>query len=327
VSSEIGVAPATDASPAKPMTVVPVRHWGQWIVTVVMIVLAAVLVQSLLTNPRFQWNTVFAFFFNGQIVKGLGTTIALTVIAMVVGVVIGVVMALGRESRNPVVAAAASLYVGFFRGTPLLVQLIFWFNLAALYPVLSLGVPFGPALLSGDTNVLITPFAAAILGLGLNEGAYMSEIVRAGLQSVDPGQTQAAQALGMKKGQVFRRIVLPQAMRVIIPPTGNETISMLKTTSIVSVIAIPEILWQAQAIYSKSYQVIPLLITVSLWYLLLTTVLSVGQHYLERHFKRGDLRVAETSALMTLVGRMIPRHDPIGTPAATGPIPTERETR
>jgi polar amino acid transport system permease protein len=327
VSSEIGVAPATDAASAKPMTVVPVRHWGQWIVTVVMLVLAAVLVQSLLTNPRFQWNTVFAFFLNGQIVKGLGTTIALTIIAMVVGVVIGVVMALGRESRNPVVAAAASLYVGFFRGTPLLVQLIFWFNLAALYPVLSLGVPFGPALLSGDTNVLITPFAAAILGLGLNEGAYMSEIVRAGLQSVDPGQTQAAQALGMKKGQVFRRIVLPQAMRVIIPPTGNETISMLKTTSIVSVIAIPEILWQAQAIYSKSYQVIPLLITVSLWYLLLTTVLSVGQHYLERHFKRGDLRVAETSALMTLVGRMIPRHDPIGAPAATGPIPTERETR
>ena len=297
-----------------PMPVVPVRHYGQWIVTIIMLVLAAVAVQSLLTNPRFQWNIVFSYFFNGQVLKGLLTTIMLTVIAMVVGVVIGVVMALGRESRNPVIAGAASLYVGFFRGTPLLVQLIFWFNLAALYPVLSLGVPFGPALLSGDTNVLITPFAAAILGLGLNEGAYMSEIVRAGLQSVDPGQTQAAQALGMQKRQVFRRIVLPQAMRVIIPPTGNETISMLKTTSIVSVIAIPEILWQAQAIYSKNYLVIPLLITVSLWYLIVTGVLSIGQHYIERHFKRGDLRVHERSALMTIVARFLPRHDPASTP-------------
>lgn len=287
-----------------------------------MLVIAALIIQSLVTNPRFQWDVVFGYFLNGQILKGLWTTIGLTVIAMAVGVIIGVVMALGRESRNPVVAAAASLYVGFFRGTPLLVQLIFWFNLAALYPVLTLGVPFGPALWTGDTNVLITPFAAAVLGLGLNEGAYMSEIVRAGLQSVDPGQTQAAQALGMKKAQVFRRIVLPQAMRVIIPPTGNETISMLKTTSIVSVIAIPEVLWQAQAIYSKTYQVIPLLITVSLWYLLMTTVLSTGQYYLERHFKRGDLRPTEKSALMTFVHRVIPRHDPVATPATTGPIPT-----
>jgi len=299
------------------MQVVPIRHFGQWIVTIIMLVLAAVAIQSLLTNPRFQWQVVFSYFLNGQVLKGLLTTIMLTVIAMVVGVIIGVIMALGRESRNPVIAGAASLYVGFFRGTPLLVQLIFWFNLAALYPVLSLGIPFGPALLSGDTNVLITPFAAAILGLGLNEGAYMSEIVRAGLQSVDPGQTQAAQALGMRKGQVFRRIVLPQAMRVIIPPTGNETISMLKTTSIVSVIAIPEILWQAQAIYSKNYLVIPLLITVSLWYLLVTGILSIGQFYIERHFKRGDLRVHERSALMTIVARFLPRHDPISTPTNT----------
>ena len=317
--TNVGAAPTPGAArtTTAPMQVVPIRHFGQWIVTIIMLVLAAVAIQSLLTNPRFQWQVVFSYFLNGQVLKGLLTTIMLTVIAMVVGVIIGVIMALGRESRNPVIAGAASLYVGFFRGTPLLVQLIFWFNLAALYPVLSLGIPFGPALLSGDTNVLITPFAAAILGLGLNEGAYMSEIVRAGLQSVDPGQTQAAQALGMRKGQVFRRIVLPQAMRVIIPPTGNETISMLKTTSIVSVIAIPEILWQAQAIYSKNYLVIPLLITVSLWYLLVTGILSIGQFYVERHFKRGDLRVHERSALMTIVARFLPRHDPISTPTNT----------
>ncbi|MCD5351005.1 amino acid ABC transporter permease [Kineosporia mesophila] len=279
--------------------------------TVVLLVITVLVIRSLLTNPRFQWDIVFSYFLNGQVLDGLVTTIVLTVVAMAVGVVMGVLMALGRESRNPVVSGAAALYIGFFRGTPLLVQLIFWFNLAALYPVLSVGIPFGPTLASGSANTLITPMVAAILGLGLNEGAYMSEIVRAGLQSVDPGQTQAAHALGMRKGQVFRRIVLPQAMRVIIPPTGNETIAMLKTTSLVSVIAIPELLFQVQAIYSRTYQVIPLLITVSLWYLLLTAVLSTGQFYLERHFRRGDLRPAEKPFL----ARLLARRDPLAQPA------------
>jgi len=188
------------------------------------------------------------------------------------------------------VASACSFYVGFFRGTPLLVQLIFWFNLAALYPAIAFGVPFGPHLVTGDANKLITPFVAAILGLGLNEAAYMAEIVRAGLLSVDHGQTQAAQALGMTQRQIFRRIVLPQSMRVIIPPTGNQTISMLKTTSLVSVIALHDLLYASQIIYSRTYLVIPLLITASLWYLIVTTVLSVGQYYIERHFKRGDMQ-------------------------------------
>jgi polar amino acid transport system permease protein len=304
--------------------VVPVRHYGQWLATAVVLVVAGLIVVSLITNPRYQWSLVFSYVLNPQILEGLGTTLYLTVIAMVVGVVIGVVMALSRESSNPVVGAAASGYIAFFRGTPLLVQLIFWFNLAALYPVVSLGIPFGPTLFTESTNVLITPFLAAVLGLGLNEGAYMSEIVRAGLQSVDSGQTDAAHALGMRKSQTFRRIVLPQAMRVIIPPTGNETISMLKTTSLVSVIAIPELLWQAQAIYSRTYQVIPLLITVSLWYLLVTTVLSIGQYYLERHFTRGDTRRPERSLLGTVVRGLVPRHaaavDP--NPTSTSPLPT-----
>jgi polar amino acid transport system permease protein len=297
--------------------VVPVRRYGQWLATIVVLVVAALIVTSLVTNPRYQWSLVFSYLFNAQIVEGLGTTLWLTVIAMVVGVVIGVVMALARESSNLVVAAAASAYIAFFRGTPLLVQLIFWFNLAALYPVISLGVPFGPTLFSESTNVLITPFLAAVLGLGLNEGAYMSEIVRAGLQSVDSGQTDASHALGMRKSQTFRRIVLPQAMRVIIPPTGNETISMLKTTSLVSVIAIPELLWQAQAIYSRTYQVIPLLITVSLWYLVVTTVLSIGQYYLERHFTRGDSRRPERSLLGTVVHGLVPRHAVVPGPENT----------
>lgn len=290
-----------------PVRVVPVRRWGQWAATIVILLLGAMLVQSVVTNPNFQWATVFSYVLDGRILRGLLTTLLLTLIAMVVGSVIGVVMAVGRQSRNPVVAGAAAAYIGFFRGTPLLVQLIFWFNLAALYPTLGLGVPFGPSLVDFDTNTLITPFLAAILGLGLNEGAYMSEIVRAGLLSVDPGQTDAAEALGMRKFQVFRRIVLPQAMRVIIPPTGNETISMLKTTSLVSVIAIPDLLFAAQVIYSQNFKVVPLLITASLWYLLVTTVLSIGQHFLERRFKRGD-RMREQSILRLAIAGLIPRH-------------------
>jgi polar amino acid transport system permease protein len=270
--------------------VVRIRHYGRWVSTVVVVVLAAMFVHTLLTNANFQWGVVFDYFGSASILTGLRNTVVLTVVAMLVGLVFGVVLAVGKDSRNPVLSSDCSLYIGFFRGTPLLVQLIFWFNLAARYPVLSLGVPFGPAFVTLDANTLITSFVAAILGLGLNEAAYMAEIVRAGLQSVDHGQTQAAQALGMTQRQIFRRIVLPQAMRVIIPPTGNETISMLKTTSLVSVIALPELLYASQIIYSRTYQVVPLLITASLWYLVLTGILSIGQHYLERHFKRGEMQ-------------------------------------
>ncbi|MBT0769888.1 amino acid ABC transporter permease [Kineosporia sp. J2-2] len=301
VTTAAGRPPASSV-----VKVVPVRRYGQWITTVVLLAGAALVVRSLVTNPRFQWDIAFGYFFNEQVLDGLVTTIWLTVVAMLAGITMGVVMAVGRRSDNPVVSGAAALYIGFFRGTPLLVQLIFWFNLAALYPVLSIGIPSGPTFAFGSANVLITPTVAAILGLGLNEGAYMSEIVRAGLQSVDPGQTQAAQALGLRRGQVFRRIVFPQAMRVIIPPTGNETIAMLKTTSLVSVIAIPEILFQVQAIYSRTYQVIPLLITVSLWYLILTTVLTIGQVYLERRFRRGDLRTPQRSFRAVFLGRREP---------------------
>jgi polar amino acid transport system permease protein len=192
------------------------------------------------------------------------------------------------------VSSAAWLYVWIFRGTPVLVQIIFWSFIAALYPKIGLGF------VHGDANKLITPFAAAILALGLNEGAYMSEIVRAGLLSVDQGQTQAAHALGMTPLQTMRRIVLPQAMRVIIPPTGNESISMLKLTSLVSVIAYTELLYSAQLIYSRTYQTIPLLIVVSIWYLAITSVLSIGQYYLERRFGRGAARELPATPLQRL---------------------------
>jgi polar amino acid transport system permease protein len=281
---------STTARPgsALPLQVVRLRHPGRWVAAAVVVVLVVALVHSLVTNERYQWGVVFGYLFSGSILAGLGNTLFLTVLAMVVGVLLGVVLAVGRSSKNPLVSGACGAYVGFFRGTPLLVQLIFWFNLSALYPVIALKVPFGPTLFSGSANTLITPLVAAILGLGLNEAAYMAEIVRAGLQSVDAGQTQAAQALGMSARQVFSRIVLPQALRVIIPPTGNQTISMLKTTSLVSVISLPELLYAAQIIYSRTYEVIPLLIAASLWYLALTTVLTIGQGFLERRLGRGD---------------------------------------
>jgi polar amino acid transport system permease protein len=207
---------------------------------------------------------------------------------------LGIVFAVMRLAPNPLVSGASWLYIWFFRGTPLLVQLLFWGFIAALYPTIDLGVPFGPSFVHANANSLITPFVAALLGFGLNEGAYMAEIVRAGIISVDEGQTEAAQSLGMSRLQIMRLIVLPQAMRVIIPPTGNETISMLKNTSLVIVLgAVFDLLFEAQQIYNANYKTIPLLIVASIWYLALTSVLYVGQYFIERRFGRGFSRAGQ----------------------------------
>lgn len=270
---------------------VPVRHPGRWVAIAIIIVLAAMFVHMLWTNPNFEWSVVRKYFFDHGILHGLVATLELTVIAMVIGIAGGILLALMRLSSNPVLSSASWMYIWFFRGTPVLVQLIFWFNISALVgTTLSLGIPFGPTFVDFDTNLLITPFVAAILGLGLNEAAYMSEIVRAGILSVDEGQSEAAHALGMKRLMVMYRIVLPQAMRVIIPPTGNETISMLKTTSLVSTLAFTELLKAGQNIYNANYKTIPLLIVISAWYLLMTSILSVGQYYIERYYGRGSSR-------------------------------------
>jgi polar amino acid transport system permease protein len=291
--------PARRAAP-EAIKAIPVRHPGRWVAAALVLLIVVVLANSIATNPRFQWHVVGDYLFSHQILRGVLTTLELTAVAMAIGIVLGVVLALMRLSPNPLVTSAAWLYVWIFRGTPVLVQIIFWSFVAALYPKINLGIPFGPDFVHGDANKLITPFVAAILALGLNEGAYMSEIVRAGLLSVDEGQTQAAHALGMTPMQTMRRIVLPQAMRVIIPPTGNESISMLKLTSLVSVIAYTELLYSAQLIYSRTYQTIPLLIVVSLWYLAITSLLSVGQYYLERRFGRGSARELPATPLQRL---------------------------
>jgi polar amino acid transport system permease protein len=271
-------------------------------------VVAVALVNSAATNPRFNWDLVGQFFFSHQILRGLLLTIELTVIAMVIGILLGIVLAVMRLSPNPLVSGASWSYIWLFRGTPLLVQLLFWNFISAVYPEITFGIPFGPDLIHADANTLITPYVAAILGLGLNEAAYMAEIVRAGILSVEEGQTDAAQALGMTRLKTMRRIVLPQAMRVIIPPTGNETISMLKNTALVSVIAITDLLYSVQLIYSQNFRQIPLLIVASIWYLILTTILSIGQYYLERHYGRGTARELPLTALqrMRLIGPRSP---------------------
>lgn len=284
---------------------VPVRHPGRWVAAAAIIYIVVALGNSIATNPRFEWNVIFDYLFSDAILRGLGNTLLLTVVAMVVGIVLGIVLAVMRRSDNPLLSGAAWVYIWLFRGTPVLVQLLFWSFIGALYPVITLGVPFGgPELVDVKATALITPFMAAILGLALNEAAYMAEIVRGGLLSVDEGQTEAAEALGMSRGQTLRRIVLPQAMRVIIPPTGNETISMLKTTSLVSVIAYTELLYATQLIYAANYKTIPLLICASIWYLVITSILQTGQFYIERYYGRGTRRGQEATLLGTLASRM-----------------------
>jgi polar amino acid transport system permease protein len=295
---------ATSTPDAAAIEAVPVRHPGRWIVAAITLVLAADIVYSVATNANFHWDIFGQYFTSTRVLNGLVATLELTVVSMAIGIVLGVVLAVMRLSPNPLVAGFSWFYIWFFRGTPVLVQLLFWSFIAALYPKVSLGIPFGgPVLVQGSANAVITAFVAAILGLGLNEGAYMAEIVRAGILSVDEGQTEAAHALGFTPLQTMRRIVLPQAMRVIVPPTGNETISMLKTSSLVSVIAYTELLYSAQLIYSRTYQTIPLLIVVSIWYLAFTSVLSIGQYYLERRFGRGVGRHRPPTPLQRLRAR------------------------
>ncbi|MCF6469681.1 amino acid ABC transporter permease [Nonomuraea sp. MG754425] len=218
--------------------------------------------------------------------RGLLLTLELTAIVMVVGSLLGVVLAVMRTSANPFVSRTAWTYIWFFRGTPLLIQVIFWFNIAALFPRIELAVPFGPTLAGIDANALVTPWTAAVLALSLNEGAYMAEIVRGGLLGVDRGQYEAAQALGMRPGRVFR-IIMPQAVRTIIPPTANQLVTTFKNTALVSVIGLADLLHSAQVVYALNYQTIPLLIVAACWYLLLTSLLSYVQGLLERKYSKG----------------------------------------
>ncbi|WP_433223450.1 amino acid ABC transporter permease [Microtetraspora malaysiensis] len=264
----------------------PKRSPWRYVVIAVMLFLALALADVVLTNPNFGWPVVGQYLFSAVILDGLLLTLELTAVVMVVGSVLGVILAVMRTSTNTFVARGAWAYIWFFRGTPLLIQVIFWFNIAALFPRISLGVPFGPTLVGIDANALVTPWTAAVLALSLNEGAYMAEIVRGGLLGVDRGQYEAAQALGMRPSKVFG-IILPQAVRTIIPPTANQLVTTFKNTALVSVIGLADLLHSAQVVYALNYQTIPLLIVAAFWYLLLTSLLSYVQSLLERRYSKG----------------------------------------
>ncbi len=284
--------PATGGRvPPAAIKAVPVRHLGRWVAAVIVIAVAAQVIGTIVTSGV-EWDVVVTYLFHPRVVEGAVLTLELTAGAMVMGIVLGTVLAVMRISPNPVVSTVSWFYIWFFRGTPVLVQIFFWYNLNLVLHRIGIGIPFTSIGISADTNTLITPIMAVLFGLGFNEAAYMSEIVRAGIISVEHGQTEAAQALGMRRLQVMTRIVLPQAMRVIIPPTGNETISMLKTTSLAILAggAVTELFTVGDQISSYNFKVIELLFVISIWYLVMTSILTFGQYYLERYFARGSAR-------------------------------------
>ncbi|MBO0880516.1 MAG: amino acid ABC transporter permease [Mycobacterium sp.] len=264
-------------------------RWAQWVARIVVTFVAIEVLHFLVTNPTFEWDVVWQWFRAPSVVRALWTTLWLSAVSMLIGLMLGAALAAMKMANNRLGGAVADLYIWLFRGTPLLVQLIFWFNLAAPLPQISIGIPLGgPKLGTWDTNTLITPLTAAILGLALNEAAYMAEIIRGGLLSVDHGQHDAAKAFGMSPARTLWRVVLPQAMRSIIPPTGNQLISMVKATAMVSVIAMSDLLYTVQSVYNRTFQTIPLLLVAVLWYLIVTSMLNVIQSFLEDYFGRSS---------------------------------------
>lgn len=274
--------------PVNRIKAIPVRHPGRWIGIVIIAVIAALIIQSVTRNTNFRWDIVWLYLRDVKVIQGVGWTLLLTVASMALAIVLAILLAFMRQSDNPIFRWVSWFWVWFFRGTPVYTQLVFWGLFAVLYPKIAVGIPWGPELFSFNTQDYISAFLAALLGLGLNESAYLAEIFRAGLKSVDKGQIEAAEALGIRKAKIMWRIVLPQAMRIIVPPTGNETIGMLKTTSLV--LAVPftlELTFATNALANKTYLPIPFLIIAAFWYLLITSILMVGQHFIERHYGKG----------------------------------------
>jgi polar amino acid transport system permease protein len=297
--TETATRPA-ERVPPPTIKAVPVRHPGRWVAIAAIALLVAMFAHMLVTNDAFQWRFMFDNMFRPPVIEGVRTSLLLTILAMIIGLALGIVIAVMRLSPNPVLSGAAWVYTWFFRAVPRIVLLVLFGNLGILYARYEFGLPFDRQIgslfgvdLDGrlfglDARTVVTGFVAALLGLALSEGAYMAEIVRAGIQAVDPGQQEAAQACGMGRGVTLRRIVLPQAMRVIVPPTGNETIAMLKDTSLVAFVPVTnELFFQLQAIGARTFRIFPMLVAACLWYLAMTSVLMVGQFFLERYFSRG----------------------------------------
>lgn len=277
---------ARRTSPAGPEAIkaIPVRHYGRYVSAVIAIALLVSVIYAF-SQGKINWGAIPDYFFDQRVIDGVLKTLLLTALSMVIGIGGGILLAVMRLSKNPVTSSIAWFYIWFFRGTPVLVQLVVWFNLGLVFTYINLGPIY-----KDYWSSFMTPLLTALLGLGLNEAAYMAEICRAGLLSVDEGQTEASQALGMSHSRTLRRIVIPQAMRVIVPPTGNEVINMLKTTSLVAVIQYSELFRVTQDIGQTSGAPVEMLFLAAAWYLLLTSVFSVGQYYLERYYARGSSR-------------------------------------
>ncbi|MER6778558.1 MULTISPECIES: amino acid ABC transporter permease [unclassified Streptomyces] len=273
-----------------PPPIVPRRHLGRRLSAAAALLVFAMVLVSVVRNEAFQWDVVGRYFTTAAVLDGMLLTLWLTGAVMTLGFLFGTVLAVMRLSANPVLRSLSWGYVWIFRSTPLLVQLLLWFNIGALYPTLGLGIPYGPQLFTVKTVNLLGPTLTAVIGLTLHESAYAAEVVRGGILSVDPGQTEAAQALGLSRRRTLRRIVVPQAMRSIMPTAGNMPIGTLEGTSIVSVLAVHDLLYSVQLVYNQNYQVIPLLMVATCWYVATTTVLSAGQYYVERHYARGTSR-------------------------------------
>lgn len=294
--------------------IVPRWHAGRWVVGAIAVVVVGWAVSIVILNPRIRWNYVWQYLFSPNILSGVVVTLWVSVAATLLGLVLGVLFAIMKLSKNPVLRWIAEGYIWFFRGTPVLVQLIFWFNLAFLLPYLTLQIPFTQIGLRWDTNQVISGSVAALLGLGLNLAAYFAETVRAGIQAVDHGQTEAALAGGMTRTKAMRLVVLPQALRIIIPPTGNEFISMLKTTSLIVVVAGNDLMTNASSIYKQNNLIIELLIVVSIWYMFMTAVATYLQSLLEKRFGRDRVRLVRGSGFSQQLLRL-----------ATGAIPAQRK--
>ncbi|MFE2730580.1 amino acid ABC transporter permease [Streptomyces sp. NPDC059349] len=299
------VPPPPKAGP-EAIKAIPVRHYGRYVAAVVAIAALAAIIYAF-AQGKINWGAIPDYFFDDRILRGVGQTLLLTVISMVIGVAGGILLAVMRLSRNPVTSSIAWFYIWFFRGTPVLVQLFVWFNLGLVFEYINLGPIY-----KDYWSSFMTPFLTALLGLGLNEAAYMAEICRAGLLSVDEGQTEASHALGMSHSKTLRRIVIPQAMRVIVPPTGNEVINMLKTTSLVSAVQFYELFRYAQDIGQTSGAPVEMYFLAAAWYLVMTSVLSVGQYYLERYYARGSSRSLPPTPFQKIKANMLSLGRPKG---------------
>ncbi|MGW5170218.1 amino acid ABC transporter permease [Streptomyces nodosus] len=304
------------------LRIVPRRRPGRRLAAAVALLCLAMVVDSVARNQAFQWDVVSRYFTTSAVLDGLLLTLWLTCAVMVLGFLLGTLLAVMRLSANPVLRTLSWGYVWIFRSTPLLVQLLFWFNIGALYPTLGLGIPFGPQFVTVKTVDLLGPTVTAVVGLTLHEAAYAAEVVRGGILSVDPGQTEAAQALGLSRPRTLRRIVIPQAMRSIVPTAGNMLIGTLKGTSIVSVLAVHDLLYSVQLVYNQTYQVIPLLMVATLWYIAVTTVLGAGQFYVERHYARGSAHALPPTPLQRLRSDLAVLRARLRTASAAGARPS-----